>query len=88
MKVIKINAIWCSACLVMNKVWNEIEKEKNIEIINLDYDMDEEEVKKYNPEDILPVMIFTDDNGKELKRLTGEVKKEKIIDLIEELGEK
>ena len=88
MKVIKINAIWCSACLVMNKVWNEIEKEKNIEIINLDYDMDEEEVKKYNPKDILPVMIFTDDNGKELKRLTGEVKKEKIIDLIEELGEK
>ncbi len=88
MKVIKINAIWCSACLVMNKVWNEIEKEKNIEIINLDYDMDEEEVKKYNPKDILPVMIFIDDNGKELKRLTGEIKKEKIIDLIEELGEK
>ena len=88
MKVIKINAIWCSACLVMNKIWNEIEKEKNIEIINLDYVMDEEEVKKYNPGEILPVMIFIDEKGNELKRLTGELKKDKIIELIEELGEK
>ena len=87
MKVIKINAIWCSACLVMNKVWQEIEKETNIEIENLDYDMDATEVSKYEPGNILPVMIFMDDNGKELKRLVGELKKQQIIEVIEELGD-
>lgn len=87
MKVIKINAIWCSACLVMNKVWQEIEKETNIEIKNLDYDMDASEVNKYEPGNILPVMIFIDDNGKELKRLVGELKKQQIIEVIEELGD-
>ena len=27
MKLIKIGAIWCSGCLVMNKVWNKLIKE-------------------------------------------------------------
>lgn len=87
MKVIKINAIWCSACLVMNKVWQNIEKERNIEIINLDYDFDTEEVEKYNPGTVLPVMIFIDDNDNELKRLVGEIKKDKILETIDELGD-
>ena len=26
MRVVKINAIWCSGCLVMNKIWKNIEK--------------------------------------------------------------
>ena len=43
MKIVKISAIWCGACLIMNKVWNKL-KDKDIELIELDYDMDEEEV--------------------------------------------
>ena len=58
MKVIKINAIWCSGCLVMNKVWNNILKIKQIETTNLDYDVDSEEVLKYNAGTVLPVFIF------------------------------
>ena len=46
MKVIKITAVWCGTCLIMNKTWNKVLKEKNIETISLDYDMDEEEVQK------------------------------------------
>ena len=58
MKVVKINAVWCSGCLVMNKIWNSILKSYSIETINLDYDLDEEKVLKYNPGDVLPVFIF------------------------------
>ncbi len=86
MKIIKINAIWCSACLVMNKVFKEIEKEKNIEVINIDYDMEHDEAIKYNPGNVLPVMIFLSENGKEVERLVGEVKRDKIIDIIDKLG--
>ena len=58
MKVVKINAIWCGACLIMNKVWKRIMDERNIETINLDYDIDEDEVRQYEVGNKLPVFIF------------------------------
>ena len=30
MRVVKINAIWCSGCLVMNKIWKNILKKYDI----------------------------------------------------------
>lgn len=84
MKIVRINAVWCSGCLVMHKVWNEIEKKyPNIEITNLDYDMDEDEVMTYNPGDILPIAIFYKDNI-EIKRLVGEHKLSEIEEILNE----
>ncbi|MBQ8872237.1 MAG: thioredoxin family protein [Bacilli bacterium] len=82
MKVIKIGAMWCPGCIVMHKVWDKINKEyPNIEVKSLDLDMDEEEVKKYNIGDILPVTIFYKDDT-ELERLIGEKKFEDIESVI------
>lgn len=82
MKIIKIGAIWCPGCLIMKKIWNEISLEySDLEIIELDYDMDMDEVKKYNPGNVLPVIIFMNEDN-ELDRLIGEQKKEKIIEKI------
>ena len=86
MKIVKISAIWCGACLIMNKVWNNLKEKYEFEDIELDYDMDEEEVKKYNPGDILPVFIVFD-KDKEILRMTGEFKLEDIVDKINEVGE-
>ena len=45
MKIIKIGALWCPACLITNKALDKIiDENDNIELINLDYDFDEEEV--------------------------------------------
>lgn len=85
MRVIKITAIWCSACLIMNKVWDNILKKYNIETTSLDYDMNEDEVGKYNLGDILPVFIFFKDDI-EVKRICGEVKEEELVKIIKELG--
>ncbi len=85
MKVVKINAIWCSGCLVMNKTWKRVLEKYDIETVNLDYDFDEDEVKKYNIGDILPVLIFYKDN-KEVKRVVGEATFEELCDIIEEVG--
>ena len=84
MKIIKIGAIWCPGCLVMRPMWQEIEKEINLDTMYLDYDDDHEEVLKYNICKILPVFIFLDNNGIELTRLIGEVSKKKILETIEE----
>lgn len=84
LKIVKINAMWCSACISMYKTWREVTKRyPNINIIELDFDMDEDEVGKYDVKDILPVVIFYKDD-KELARLEGEKKLDDIINIIEE----
>ncbi len=73
MKIIKIGAIWCPGCLVMKKVWKNIVADyDNLDITELDYDMDNVEVSKYNPGKVLPVVIFLDKDNNELERLVGE----------------
>jgi len=84
MRVVKIGAVWCNGCLVMNNVWNKVLKTKDIETKVLDIDMDEEEVKDYNVGDVLPVFIFYV-NDKEVKRIVGEVSYDEMIKIIEEI---
>ena len=86
MKVVKINAVWCSGCLVMNKIWKNILKKYDIETINLDFDIDEDEVKSYNVGDVLPVFIFYK-NDEEILRVVGEKSEAEMIKIIEEVGE-
>ena len=83
MKIIKIGAVWCPSCLVMNKTWNKIMKDTSLEIISLDYDIDSEEVSKYDVGKVLPVIIFVNNNEIELERLIGEQKESKLIELID-----
>lgn len=84
MKIIRITAIWCSGCLVMKKIWREIEQEyPNLEITDYDYDFDNEIVKNYEVGKILPVVIFEKNDKQE--RLIGEKKKEEIINIIESM---
>ena len=61
MKVVKISAVWCGSCIKMKNIWREIEKEYDFEVINYDYDFDEEEVSKYNVGNILTVSIILND---------------------------
>jgi len=82
-KIIKIGAIWCPGCLVMKKVWNKICDNYDLDITELDYDMDNDEVSKYNVGNVLPVVIFTTDDGNELERLVGEQKEKDIIQVID-----
>ena len=79
MKLIKISAIWCPSCLIMEKVWKNLEEElPEIEFISYDYDLDDE-VDNYNPGDILPIIIL-ENNNQELTRFIGEKTKEEIIE--------
>ena len=82
MKLIKVSALWCPACLITNKAVNKlIDENKDIELISLDYDFDEDEVKKYDVGKILPVLIFEKDN-KEVLRLIGEKNYEEIKEAV------
>lgn len=71
MKIIRFSAIWCSACLVMRSRWQKAFQNKNIEIIDYDYDIDSDKVKEYGIGKIIPVIVLVDGNN-EIKRLIGE----------------
>ena len=71
MKIIIINAMWCPGCLISKSIWN-------------DYDLDEEDIIKYNIGDIVPVVIF-EKNNIEIKRVIGEKSKKEILDIMEKI---
>lgn len=84
MKVIKISALWCPGCLIMNGIAKSICEEYNFEMIELDYDFDEDKVKQYNVGSVLPVIIFQKEE-KEVLRIIGEKSHDYIKEQLEEI---
>ena len=89
MKIIKIGSSWCSGCIVMRPIWENIEKIKTINSEYYDYDIYEDILKeKYNIGDKLPIVIFLDNNNQELDRIIGETTESNLLYLIEKYGDK
>ena len=72
---------------MINKKWDEVLKEKKIETVSLDIDMDEEEVKQYEVGDVLPVFILFK-REKEVKRIVGEKTTGELLSILKEVEEK
>lgn len=76
-RLIVISAVWCPSCLILNKQLKQIEKDyNNIEIVKYDYDLDEDEIEKYDIGKTLPVLILDD------KRLIGEKSYDEIKEFL------
>jgi len=89
MKVLKFGAIWCPGCLVMKPRWKEIEEENPwLETQYYDFDQDKEAVNMYSIDNVLPVFVFLDKENKEFLRLKGEIKKDKLIEIINQNKDK
>lgn len=80
MRIVKISSLGCPSCIIMNNIINKIKDNYDLEIESYDYDFDD--VEKYSPGKILPVIIFYKDNN-EIARLCGEHKKKEIINILE-----
>lgn len=83
MKVLKFGAVWCPGCLVMRPRWKEIEAE-NLWLKNeyYDFDQDKEIVERHRISNILPVFVFLDKDNNEFLRLSGEIDKKELIEII------
>lgn len=83
MKVVKFGAVWCNGCVVMKPRWGQIEKEHPwLKTEFYDYDRDKDMVEKYGITEELPTVVFLDKSGNEFLRMSGEISKEKIVDII------
>lgn len=78
MKLIRISAIWCSSCLIMRQRFNDVIKDYDIVVEDLDYDLDYEKIEQYHIGNTLPVYIYNN------KKLVGEHTKEEIRKFLEE----
>ncbi|MBN1374248.1 thioredoxin family protein [Candidatus Dojkabacteria bacterium] len=84
MKVLKFGAIWCSGCLIMKPIWQQIESElKWLKTEYYDVDENADLVKKYDITEF-PCFIFLDKNGTEIHREYGEIEKKNLIKIINE----
>jgi len=89
MKIIKIGSTWCSGCIVMRPIWDNIERIKSFDSEYFDFDIYEDMLKeKYNIKDKLPIAIFLDKNDNELERIIGECSEERLLSLIDKYGDK
>ena len=79
MKIVKISAIWCPACIITNNALNKLKDSYSFELEELDYDFDD--IESYNVGDILPVLVFIKDN-KEIDRLIGEKNYKEIEEVL------
>ncbi len=83
MKIIKITASWCPSCLIMNGMIDDIISKDNLEMISLDFDLDQSEVEKYNVGNMLPIIIKIEENEKEILRIKGKKSEKEIKEFIE-----
>ena len=79
MKIIKISAIWCPACIITKNALTKLQENYSFELEELDYDFDD--IEEYNVGDTLPVLIFVKDD-KEVERLIGEKDYKEIEEVI------
>ena len=75
-KLTIVSAVWCPSCLLLKKNLKKIEDNYNIDYEILDYDLDEDEVKKLEVGDKLPVIIYND------KRIIGEKSYDELVEFL------
>ncbi len=83
MKAIIVNALWCTSCLFMRPRYTK--HLQDFEIVEYDFDEDQDEIKKYNVGKVLPVLII-ENKGKEVMRIIGEKSNKELKKLLGEIN--
>jgi len=84
MKVIKFGAEWCGPCKVFHKTFEDVSKMdefKDIKFEEMDVEENELEVEKYQVRAV-PTTIILDDNDELKYKLSGNISKDELINII------
>lgn len=81
MKLLKFYATWCGPCKGVTMVINGAKDKISIPIEEIDIDQNMDLAKQYNIRGV-PVLILTDDNGSEMKRMVGMTDEKKLLEFI------
>lgn len=81
MKLLKFQADWCRPCSQLTKTMEEIKISIPIEYVNIESQIDQAKVFGVRS---IPTMILVDDTGAEVRRCTGSISKEQVIEFLGE----
>lgn len=81
MKLLKFQADWCKPCSQLTKTMAEIKISVPVEYVNIESQIDQAKVFGVRS---IPTMILVDDSGNEVRRSTGSISKEEVINFLGE----
>ena len=84
MKILKFSATWCGPCKMMKPVVEQIEKDLQITIHEVDVDKEPQEATKYDVRSV-PTFIKVDDDGREIGRVMGALPYPKLVEFIKDV---
>lgn len=80
MKALKVYADWCGPCKALTMTLNEMDNLPEIENVNIDGNI--ALAARYSVRSV-PTLILLDEDGNELKRMTGNQPKEKLVEFFQ-----
>jgi thioredoxin 1 len=81
MKVLKFYAEWCQPCKMLSQVIKNAGDKINVPIEDVDIDNNIMVSVDYKVRSV-PTMVLLDDDGKEIKRETGMMNEQKLLDFL------
>ncbi len=81
MKVYKFYAEWCGPCKTLSKVIQDAGDKITDQIIDINIDEEMMTAINFNVRSV-PTMIIVDDSNKEIKRQTGMMNEEKLLEFL------
>lgn len=81
MKVYKFYADWCQPCKMMSKIIKDAGDKITDEIIDINIDEEMMTAISFNVRGV-PTMVMVDENNKEIKRQTGLLTEEKLLEFL------
>jgi len=86
MKILKFYAPWCGPCSALTMVIERVKDQINVPIENVNIDDNMDLAVEYGVRGV-PVMIMVDEDGAVVKRVSGTMNDEQVLDFCNNVGE-
>lgn len=81
MKALKFYATWCEPCKALSKIIEGARDKITMPIEDIDIEQNMELTQKYGIRGV-PALVIVDDEGKEVKRQSGMVMEDKLLEFL------
>lgn len=81
MKLLKFQATWCQPCKMLSRTMQEAADKITIPVEEIDIDQNMDMAVQFQVRGV-PTLVVVDDEGKELKRMTGMVNETKLMEFL------
>ena len=78
--VVDFYATWCGPCKMFSPIFEEVSKEQDINFVKIEINNHSDIARQYGVMSIPTIILFK--NGEEIKRHTGFISKEQLIEFI------